>query len=167
MHRASILISLISNSRNTSGVSWSTHHSTLMHLYTGQKSYQPLSQTKGTVETVASTTQTTTDMNKSMNNSDSRSRYRIRQKRPADFYRSRLQYSVDHQRFTHLSRACEEHYEMLQAPYGDYEPPSQSPTPTLSNYTTLITSNNLNDTSSVCSNELEYLSAEEFYHGLH
>lgn len=173
IHRASILISLIANSRNTSGVSWSTHHSTLMHLYTGQKSYQPpqsapsLSQTKSTVKAVASTTQTTRYMNGSMNNGNSRSRYRLRQNRPVDFYRSRLQYSVDHQRFTYLSRACEEHHEMLQAPDGDYKPPSHSPTPTLSNYTTLTISNNLNDTSSVCSNESEYFSAEEFYHDLH
>jgi hypothetical protein len=86
MHRASILVNLIANSRNTSGVSWSTHHSTLMHLYTGQKPYQ-LSQTKSTVETVASTTPTTGDMNGSTNNGDSRSCYKLRQKRPADFHK--------------------------------------------------------------------------------
>jgi hypothetical protein len=179
MHRASILVSLIADSRNTSGVSWSTHHSTLMHLYTGQKPYQPsqpsqpaqpapsLSQTKSTVETVASTTPTIGDMNGSTNNGDSRSRYRLRQKRPADFRKSRLQYSVDHQRFAHLSRACEEHHELLKAPDGDYEPPSHLPTPTLSDCSTLITSSKLNDASSVCSNESEYFSAEEFHHGLH
>jgi hypothetical protein len=123
MHRASILISLIANSRNTSRVSWSTHHSTLMHLYTGQKLYQlsqpvpSLSHTKSTAETVVSMTQTTGDING---------------------------------------------HKLLKAPDGDYEPPSHSPTPTLSNYSTLIISNKLNDASSVCSNESEYFSAEEF-----
>jgi hypothetical protein len=173
MHRASILVSLIANSRNTSGVSWSTHHSTLMHLYTRQEPYQPSrpapspSQTKSTIETIALTTPTTGDMNESTSNGDSRSRYRLRQKRPADFRKSRLQYSAGHQRFAHLSRAYEEHHELLKAPDGDYEPPSHLPTPTLSDCSTLITSNRLNDASSVCSNESEYFSAEEFHHGLH
>jgi hypothetical protein len=173
MHRASILVSLIANSRNTSGVSWNTHHSTLMHLYTGQKPYQPsqpapsLSQTKSTGETVASSTPTTGDMNGSTNNGDSRSRYRLRQKRPADFHKSRLQYSVDHQRFAHLSRACEKHHELLKAPDEDHEPPSHSPTPTLSDCSSLIISSKVNDASSVYSNESEYFSAEELHHGLH
>jgi hypothetical protein len=172
MHRASILVNLIANSRNTSGVSWSTHHSTLMHLYTGQNPYQPSrpapspSQTKSTVETVASMTPTTGDMNGSTNNGDSRSRYRLRQKRPTDFRKSRLQYSVDHQQFAHLSRAYDEHHELLKAPDGGYEPPSYSPTATYSDCSTPIISSKLNDASSVCSNESEYLSAEEFHHGL-
>jgi hypothetical protein len=173
LYRASILVNLIANSRNTSGVSWSTHHSTLMHLYTGQKPYQPSrpahspSQTKSTMETIALTTPTTGDMNGSTNNGDSCSRYKLRQNRPADFRKSRLQYSVDHQQFAHLSRACEEHQELPKAPDGDYEPPSHSPTPTSSDCSTLITSSKLNDVSSVCSNQSKYSNAEEVHRDLH
>jgi hypothetical protein len=173
MHRASILVNLIASSRNTSGVSWSTHHSTLMHLYTGQKQYQPSrpapspSQTKTTVETIALMTPTTRDIDGSTNNGESCSHYRLQQNRPADFRKSRLQYSVNHQRFAHTFRACEEHHKLLKAPDGDYEPPSHSPTPTLSDYSTLITSSKLNDASSVCSNKSKYFSAEEFHHSFH
>ncbi|KAF2460810.1 hypothetical protein BDY21DRAFT_264860, partial [Lineolata rhizophorae] len=156
VYRASIVATLTKRTSNTANTLSINYHETLARASSSRRRSSRVSRSTRTPaprprdysETVVILS-SSEDENKPITHKNTTTRYNLRKKRLTVFRDSGPQYSVDRERFPHFYRACEKHSELRKVPDRDYEPPSHSPTPNLSDRSPSIISSELSDASSL------------------